>query len=581
MIKNKYKNGSVFLFEKNIYSIDDYNEFYKEIETLVKDKEIDYLSDIFVYDLGEYRDREINKSLKKIDSNIYRYQHYSGKNQHYIQRYFIYSYFKLWKGDKNVNLYHIKNYEVKSKEDLILDKNKDSLSNVASRDNFFSKDDDCFLDRFISAYEEDSKIIIQYLNNFLSNNKNENKVKMLSSTDILNNLVLPIYVKNINPINFENSIYIEAQREIDEIYNIDDKEKQIIEKIFTSRNSNQSYKTINNNIKMLSFLENKIKFKKVKFINTEEKLPLSENLTFFIDNGKLSIDYNENCSGVVFIFNENEILYFYDNESINVESWIKKNIKKEILKNANDFVLLDAGISIDLDVKIDKGSNKYQIIYSEAMNNIELLLKSIRSNKGEIYSFHYLENILEGLKNDDIYYCFDSSDFLNKYKIITGNEKSIFTDKNTFERIKKLNFINYSGHCYKMVKIYLDSLVFEKIHNPLMSVCDSIFLYEREYENKKFKLKLDNNNVKNKKIIEFYVLILGTPDEGFYTKRIVDDNKKNREIINYFEEDKMVKKHLSSTDRFIETDINIVLKRIQSKHDKKYKNTISIFFNKY
>ena len=385
MIKNKYKNGSVFLFEKNIYSIDDYNEFYKEIETLVKDKEIDYLSDIFVYDLGEYRDREINKSLKKIDSNIYRYQHYSGKNQHYIQRYFIYSYFKLWKGDKNVNLYHIKNYEVKSKEDLILDKNKDSLSNVASRDNFFSKDDDCFLDRFISAYEEDSKIIIQYLNNFLSNNKNENKVKMLSSTDILNNLVLPIYVKNINPINFENSIYIEAQREIDEIYNIDDKEKQIIEKIFTSRNSNQSYKTINNNIKMLSFLENKIKFKKVKFINTEEKLPLSENLTFFIDNGKLSIDYNENCSGVVFIFNENEILYFYDNESINVESWIKKNIKKEILKNANDFVLLDAGISIDLDVKIDKGSNKYQIIYSEAMNNIELLLKSIRSNKGEIY----------------------------------------------------------------------------------------------------------------------------------------------------------------------------------------------------
>lgn len=581
MIKNKYKNGSVFLFEKNIYSIDDYNEFYKEIETLVKDKEIDYLSDIFVYDLGEYRDREINKSLKKIDSNIYRYQHYSGKNQHYIQRYFIYSYFKLWKGDKNVNLYHIKNYEVKSKEDLILDKNKDSLSNVASRDNFFSKDDDCFLDRFISAYEEDSKIIIQYLNNFLSNNKNENKVKMLSSTDILNNLVLPIYVKNINPINFENSIYIEAQREIDEIYNIDDKEKQIIEKIFTSRNSNQSYKTINNNIKMLSFLENKIKFKKVKFINTEEKLPLSENLTFFIDNGKLSIDYNENCSGVVFIFNENEILYFYDNESINVESWIKKNIKKEILKNANDFVLLDAGISIDLDVKIDKGSNKYQIIYSEAMNNIELLLKSIRSNKGEIYSFHYLENILEGLKNDDIYYCFDSSDFLNKYKIITGNEKSIFTDKNTFERIKKLNFINYSGHCYKVVKIYLDSLVFEKIHNPLMSVCDSIFLYEREYENKKFKLKLDNNNVKNKKIIEFYVLILGTPDEGFYTKRIVDDNKKNREIINYFEEDKMVKKHLSSTDRFIETDINIVLKRIQSKHDKKYKNTISIFFNKY
>lgn len=581
MIKNKYKNGSVFLFEKNIYSIDDYNEFYKEIETLVKDKEIDYLSDIFVYDLGEYRDREINKSLKKIDSNIYRYQHYSGKNQHYIQRYFIYSYFKLWKGDKNVNLYHIKNYEVKSKEDLILDKNKDSLSNVASRDNFFSKDDDCFLDRFISAYEEDSKIIIQYLNNFLSNNKNENKVKMLSSTDILNNLVLPIYVKNINPINFENSIYIEAQREIDEIYNIDDKEKQIIEKIFTSRNSNQSYKTINNNIKMLSFLENKIKFKKVKFINTEEKLPLSENLTFFIDNGKLSIDYNENCSGVVFIFNENEILYFYDNESINVESWIKKNIKKEILKNANDFVLLDAGISIDLDVKIDKGSNKYQIIYSEAMNNIELLLKSIRSNKGEIYSFYYLENILEGLKNDDIYYCFDSSDFLNKYKIITGNEKSIFTDKNTFERIKKLNFINYSGHCYKVVKIYLDSLVFEKIHNPLMSVCDSIFLYEREYENKKFKLKLDNNNVKNKKIIEFYVLILGTPDEGFYTKRIVDDNKKNREIINYFEEDKMVKKHLSSTDRFIETDINIVLKRIQSKHDKKYKNTISIFFNKY
>ena len=175
----------------------------------------------------------------------------------------------------------------------------------------------------------------------------------------------------------------------------------------------------------------------------------------------------------------------------------------------------------------------------------------------------------------------DYKDFLNKYKIITGNEKSIFTDKNTFERIKKLNFINYSGHCYKVVKIYLDSLVFEKIHNPLMSVCDSIFLYEREYENKKFKLKLDNNNVKNKKIIEFYVLILGTPDEGFYTKRIVDDNKKNREIINYFEEDKMVKKHLSSTDRFIETDINIVLKRIQSKHDKKYKNTISIFFNKY
>lgn len=124
MIKNKYKNGSVFLFEKNIYNADDYKEFYKEIETLVKNKEVDYLSNIFVHDIGEYRDREINKSLKKIDSNIYRYQHYSGKNQHYIQRYFIHSYFKLWKGDRNVNLYHIKNYEVKSKEDLILDKNK-------------------------------------------------------------------------------------------------------------------------------------------------------------------------------------------------------------------------------------------------------------------------------------------------------------------------------------------------------------------------------------------------------------------------------------------------------------------------
>lgn len=581
MIKNKYKNGSVFLFEKNIYNADDYKEFYKEIETLVKNKEIDYLSDIFVHDIGEYRDREINKSLKKIDSNIYRYQHYSGKNQHYIQRYFIHSYFKLWKGDRNVNLYHIKNYEVKSKEDLILDKNKESLSNVASRDNFFSKDDDCFLDRFISAYEEDSKIIIQYLNDFLRNNKNENKVKMLSTTDILNNLVLPIYVKNINSINFENSIYIEAQRKIDDIYNIDDKEKQIIEKIFTSQNSNQSYKTINNNIKMLSFLENKIKLKKVKFINTEEKLPLSENLTFFIYNDKLSIDYNENCLGVVFIFNENEILYFYDNESMTVESWIKKNIKKEILKNANDFILLEADTPIDLDLKIDKDSNKYQTIYSEAMNNIESLLKSIRNNKGEIYSFHYLENILDGLKNDNVYYCFDSSDFLNKYKIIIGNEKSIFTDKNTFKRIKKLNVVNYCGNCYKVVKIYLESLVFEKIYNPLMFVYDSIFLYEREYENKKFKLKLDNNNVKNKKNIEFYVLILGTPDEGFYTKRMVDDNKKNREIINYFEEDKMIKKHLSSTDRFIETDINIVLKRVQSKHDKKYKNTISIFFNEH
>lgn len=575
MIKNKYKNRSVYLFERNIYNENDYNIFFNEIESLVKNKEIDCFSDIFLYDTGEYRNREINKSLKKIDSNIYQYHHYSGKNQHYIQRYFIHSYLKLWKSERNVQLYKINNYEIKSKELLNLDKSKECLSNIASRDNFFSEDNDCFLDRFISAYEKDSQIIIDHLNDFLHNNKNENKVKMLSSVDILNNLVLPIYVKNINPINFENSIYTEAQKELDEIYNIDDKEKQTIEKIFTSQNSNQSYKTVNNNIKMLNFLKDKIKFKKVKFIKTDENIPLSENLTFFLNDRNLSIDYNESCLGVIFIFNENEILYFYDNESINTESWIKKNIKKEIFKNANDFILLDENISIDLNIKIDKDSDKYKKIYSEAMKNIELLLKNMRRSTGEIYSLHYLENILNGLENESIYFCFDYADFLNKYKIIIENGKSIFTDKNTFKRIKKIKFINYLGCCYKVEKKSLNSLMLKRNDDASISVYNSILLYEREYENKKVKLRLEKNNIKNKKIIELYVLIFNTPNKNFYVKRIVDDNKKNREIISYFEKDQMIKRHLSNNDRLVEEDMNIVLESIQSKYDERYKNKVS------
>lgn len=560
----KSKNSGIMIFEEKIVSEEDCKDFINKIGSFLINRKINKSTKIIVKNDKIIPDNKFN-SFKKIESykgNIYEYNHYSGKKQHYIQKYFMYSFFKLYKNNRNMKLINIDNFKIRCSSNIILEKNTESkcLNDIASKDYFFSPERASYLDRVISSYEKKSEIIIREINKHLDYNSSLPEVK-----NIIEDLVIPMYMKNIHQNNEEIFNIKVSKEKIKKEIELTLEEEEIVDQILTSENSNYEYFKKEEKILGNNCMKQIFNFSKIRILKLDSNLPLTENLIFFTNSNDISLNYSENVDGMIFIFNESTILFFYKkDEDKNKEKQIKKTIKNKIIDFANDFILSEDEVK-------NKVINEPDFVdYSK---EIKKIINDIRSNR-VITSTIYGMYKLQSMKNESINQATDEFNFYNCNSIQIEGKKDVFVDNDTFTKIKNMKLIRAFGLLYRVcnklnkVKFKLEKCLDIDISDPI--ALNYIDLYERTYEKKTKIIELENDKGDKDDKIAIYIEVpysfSKTTDTKEYIKKYID--KKHKNFINNFKNDS-IKNNVENQYIYIDDDVMITLRQEQYKKNGK------------
>lgn len=442
MVYTEYKhekNYNTIIFNTKITNVDHFKILENKIEELLRTFIINKNTDMYIEIIIKPILFE-KYEFVLVENDLYKIIFKAGKCQHYIQKKFMKNFINAdYINDNERYIYK------KEGRKLINFNKKNRFNNIGSDEYFFSRNDNYYLDNFISSLEKKSNQLIDSINKNITGNDYfdyNNYIK-----EIFIYMIYPLFIKSSYDIKTLHYNIRDTYSNMYPLYLSENEEKELNRYILDPKSDYYYYMLENYMIENMNIIMNEFHYQYIYIIDGKD-IPLSENLLFYIDDDLLKIGFNEKIC--LFIFNENTIIllskYEYDTNNLNMlKEFINKNIRNFIINNAHDFLITKEILDI---TKLNERSNYSKIDFK---NEINLLLNFIKYDKESesgkiIFSKESVIPLIfkELTKEQKIIYLFKEKNILkNHLLIIDKNEFYISKyDKDIIEKYEDLRYDN-------------------------------------------------------------------------------------------------------------------------------------------